>query len=394
MRTTSAGTTGLSPRLTLVFAIACGALVANLYYSQALISVIGPALDLSGGFAGLIVTVTQLGYAAGLLFIVPLADLVENRRLILFCMTAMTLGLVGAAFSSSATTFLLSSIVIGIGSVAAQIIVPLAAHLSSDAHRGRTIGNVMGGLITGIMLARPVANLIASAFGWRAVFAFSAGLGLALGVLLWFALPIRRPEGGTSYVRILLTLRELFVTHRLLRRRAATQAAVFGVFNLFWTAVPLVLTQTFAFDQRAIAFFALAAAGGALAAPVAGRLADAGKSRVASLTALLTIVLSFALGDWAVALGLVGVLGVAAIALDAATQTNQIVSQRAIYGIDPAARGRINAIYMTTIFLAGAGGSLVASVAYAAGGWAATSLAGGACAAIALVLFALEKSAA
>lgn len=177
----------------------------------------------------------------------------------------------------------------------------------------------------------------------------------------------------------------------MLRRRAAIQAAVFGCFNLFWTAIPLVLTQTFAFDQRGIALFALAGAGGALAAPFAGRLADRGKSRVASLAALMTIVVSFALGGWAVALRLVGILVVAAIALDAATQTNQIVSQRAIYGIDPAARGRINAIYMTSIFLAGAAGSLVASIAFAAGGWVATSIAGAVCGIVALGFFVFER---
>jgi predicted MFS family arabinose efflux permease len=384
--------TGLSPVLTTVFAIACGALVANLYYSQALISVISPELGLGGGLAGLIVTVTQLGYAAGLLFLVSLADLVENRRLILLCITGMTVGLVGAATSTSAAMFLVSSLVIGVGCVAAQIIVPLAAHLSHEAHRGRTIGNVMGGLLTGIMLARPVANFIASAFGWRSVFALSAVLGIAIGIVLWFALPTRRPETGATYARILATMRDLFLEHGMLRRRAATQAAIFGCFNLFWTAVPLVLTNSFAFDQREIAFFALAGAGGALAAPFAGQLADRGKSRVASLAALVTLVVAFVAGGWAVAFRFVGVLVLAAIALDAATQTNQIVSQRAIYGIDATARGRINAIYMTSIFLAGATGSLAASLAFAAGGWLATSIVGATCGLIVLLFFVLEKN--
>ncbi len=235
----------------------------------------------------------------------------------------------------------------------------------------------MGGLITGIMLARPIANLIASAFGWRAVFGVSAVVGVAIAVVLWFQLPERHPHSNMSYAGILTSTWHLLMTQPLLQQRALSQALVFGCFNLFWTAVPIVLTQRFGFDQREIALFALAGAGGALAAPVAGRLADRGHTRAGTIVAFITIVAAFALSGWAVAATFVIALALAAIALDASAQGSQIFSQRVIYGIDPAARGRINAVFMTSIFVAGAIGSLLGGATYFYGGWAATAATGG-----------------
>jgi len=379
---------GLSPWLTFVFAVSCGALVANIYYAQALITTISPALGLHASIAGLTVTVTQLGYAAGLLLLVSLADLVENRRLILLGVGGTAVGLVGAAVSTSPLQFLIASFVTGCCATAAQILVPFASHLASEERRGQVIGNVMGGLLAGIMLARPIANFIASAFGWRAVFGASAGVTVVIAALLWFALPERRPHGGMSYAQILGSLWRLLLTTPALRRRAAYQALVFGAFNLFWTAAPLVLSGRFHFDQRAIALFALAGAGGALAAPIAGRLADRGLSRIATLLAMGIVTLAFVVSGWAVAAGAIAVLAVAAIALDAASQTNQIVSQRIIYSLDPAARGRINAVFMTSLFVSGSLASLLAGATYYYGGWPATASAGVLIGLVALTLFA------
>lgn len=382
---------GLSPALTFVFALATGALVANLYYAQALVSVISPALGLHAGLAGLPVTLTQLGYAAGLIFLVSLADLMENRRLILMCVAGTVIGLCAAAASNSAVTFLAASVVFGVCAVGAQIIIPFAAHLASERRRGAVIGNVMAGLITGIMLARPVANLVASAFGWRAVFGGSAVLGVAIFAVLWFQLPERRPNSGLTYGAILASTWHILMTTPALQRRSIYQATMFGLFSLFWTAVPLVLSQRFGFDQRAIAIFALAGAGGALAAPIAGRIADRGWTWPGTLGAMVLTVVAFAVTGWAVAAGFVIVLAVAAIALDAAMQGNHIMGQRLIYGIDPKARGRINAAYMTSIFLAGAVGSLLAGVTYFYGGWSATAATGAAVGLALLAYFTTER---
>jgi hypothetical protein len=243
---------GMSTGMTTVFAVACGMMVANLYYAQALIGEIAPALGLHGSTAGLIVTLTQLGYGAGLLLIVSLADLVENRRLILTMVVGTTIGLIGVVFSTGALSFLVFSFVTGFCSVGAQIMVPLAAHLAPDAKRGQVIGNIMGGLITGIMLARPLASALASFAGWRAIFAVSAVAMVALALLLAKMLPERRPSPGLGYREILASSFGLLVKTPAIRRRTAYQATVFAIFNLFWTAVPLVLAAQFGLGQGGI----------------------------------------------------------------------------------------------------------------------------------------------
>ncbi|HEU0065874.1 MAG TPA: MFS transporter [Sphingomonas sp.] len=385
-----ATTPALTPALTAIFAIACGVIVANLYYAQALIGDIAPALGLSESRAGAIVTLTQLGYGAGLFLIVSLADLVENRRLILLLTAGTCAGLIGIASSSGAAAFLAFSFVTGFCAVGAQIIVPLAAHLAPEATRGRTVGNIMGGLIAGIMLARPVANALAAVAGWRAIFIVAAVLTGALALVLARIVPERRPTKGPGYRALLGSSLTLLVRNPAIRRRTAYQAAMFAAFNMFWTAVPLVLARQFDLGQGGIALFALAGAGGALAAPFAGRLGDRGHVRGGTLAALALGIAAFALAGWAAAAQALILLAVAAVLLDAATQTNQVLGQRVIYGIDPEARGRINAIYMTMVFLAGAAGSTLASVSFYHGGWTATATLGAGIAAAALLLFLTE----
>jgi MFS family permease len=256
-----ATTPALTPALTAIFAIACGVIVANLYYAQALIGDIAPALGLSESRAGAIVTLTQLGYGAGLFLIVSLADLVENRRLILLLTAGTCAGLIGIASSSGAAAFLAFSFVTGFCAVGAQIIVPLAAHLAPEATRGRTVGNIMGGLIAGIMLARPVANALAAVAGWRAIFIVAAVLTGALALVLARIVPERRPTKGPGYRALLGSSLTLLVRNPAIRRRTAYQAAMFAAFNMFWTAVPLVLARQFDLGQGGIALFALASVG-------------------------------------------------------------------------------------------------------------------------------------
>jgi len=245
--------------LTVALAAACGLIVANLYYAQPLIGLIGPSLGLPVEAAGLVVTLTQIGYCLGLALVVPLGDLLENRRLIcsILCVTAAALAVACAA--PTVSVFLVACLAIGISSVVAQILVPLAAHLAPDATRGRVVGNVMSGLLLGILLARPVSSLIAHEAGWRPVFGLSAGLMLILALALRRILPRRNPAHDSSYARLLHSLWILFINNPLLRRRATCHAALFGAFSLFWTGVPLLLASpAFGLTQRGIGFFALA----------------------------------------------------------------------------------------------------------------------------------------
>ena len=376
--------------LQLLFAAACGVMVANIYYAQPLVALIAPDLGISEHAAGVVVTTAQLGYAAALLLLTPLADIVESRKLVL-CLACVTiLALVGAILARSGTLFLACSFVIGVGSTGAQVLVPLASHFVTEQARGRVIGNVVAGLLAGIMLARPLASFVADHWGWRAIFALSAAMMSIMVLLLLRALPSRRPEPGLRYGPMLVSIGRLFVVHPELRWRTACQVLAFTAFQLFWTAVPLILADKFHLSQSGIALYALAGASGALAAPVAGRLADRGFSRATMWVAFVSIVLAFALTGWSAgALSITGFV-LAAILLDAAVQANLIVSQRVNYGLDPTARGRINAGFMTSIFIGGASGSFLGALLYAAGGWSWVAITGTALGFAALALLALE----
>jgi predicted MFS family arabinose efflux permease len=379
----------LSPAVTLLMAVACGAMVANLYYAQTLIEQIGPDIGLSPGFAGTIVTLTQVGYALGLAFIVPLSDLVENKRLILIATAGAVLGSVGIAFAQGPVTFLAAALVMGVCSVGVQVLVPLAAKLSSQARQGRTIGLVMSGLLTGIMLARPVASFVAGLAGWRAMFFLSAGITALVGVALLTMLPARRPESTLRYGALLASSIDLLRRYPVLRLRAAYQALLFIAFNMFWTAAPIVLTQQFGLGANGVALFALAGAGGALIAPVAGWLADRGLARSTTFGGLMLLTLSFLASDMVVAAGSLIAFGVSAVLIDAAVQLNQISGQRIVFALDPNAGGRINAAYMTIVFLFGATGSVIGSASVSFGGWALTSLIGAAIGGAGVALFVL-----
>ncbi|WP_375382939.1 MFS transporter [uncultured Sphingomonas sp.] len=361
----------IGPRLTAIMAVACGMMAANLYFAQALIGEIAPAVGLSGSAAGLVVTLTQLGYGAGLFLVVSLADLVENKRLILLMTVGACLGELGIWLSRGAGSLLVFSFVAGFCSVGAQIMVPLAAHLAPEDRRGRIVGNIMGGLIAGIMLARPLANGIAAVAGWRTIFGLSAIAMALLGLVLARTLPERRPRPRFRYGELLWSSLVLLVRTPTIRRRTAYQTTMFAAFNLFWTAVPLLLATRFGLGQGGIALFALAGAGGALAAPIAGRLGDGGHGRAGTFAALVAAPVAFAIAGWAAGAMALVVLALAAVLLDAATQTNQVLGQRVLYSMAPDARGRINAVYMTVVFLGGALGSAVGAASFASRGWTA-----------------------
>jgi predicted MFS family arabinose efflux permease len=388
--TSTSAPDGLSAGLTWLFAIGCGQCVANIYFAQPLIEPISTALDLHAGLAGLVMTLTQLGYGAGLILLVPLADVIENRRLILLAMGGAVAGLVGAAASMSALTFLAASFVVGTCAVAAQVLVPFASHLAPDATRGKVVGNVMAGLLAGIMLARPFSSLVAAAFGWRVVFAVSAALMAVLMVVIARALPERVPHGSVGYARTLQSLPGILWRTPLLRRRALYQGLMFATFQAFWTAVPLVLAHQYGLGQAGIALFALAGAAGALAAPWAGRLADRGLTRVATGVAMATVAVSFAIGAVAVHLHSLAGLVVAALLVDAAVQVCQVLSIRSLYMLAPELRGRLNALFMTFVFLCAAIASGSAAAIYAFHGWDGLSLLGGVLALLALAAYATE----
>ncbi len=384
----------ISPGMVWLLATATGLIVANLYYAQTLVGPISRATGLAAGAAGLIVTLTQIGYCLGLLFIVPLGDLMENRRLIFSALLTTAVALLAASTTSSANLFLAAAFCIGIGSVAAQVLVPFAAHLSRPERRGQTVGSVMSGLLMGIMLARPVASLVADALGWHAIFILSAVGTTALAFLLRARLPQRQPDSGLHYFALLGSMWHLLKTTPILRRRAAYQACMFGAFSLFWTSVSLELTGPhFQLSQSGVAIFALVGVAGAIASPIAGRRADQGKSRSNTLIALSLGLLAFAMPLLIHSSRLVdlGVLVLTSIVLDAGVSANLVTGQRAIFALAPEIRSRLNGLYMALFFMGGALGSSLGGWMFAAHGWHGVLLAGLAFPAVALCVFATEK---
>lgn len=376
----------LTQGMVLLFAFCCGAIVANLYYAQPIVALIAPAVGLSPHGASLIVSLTQIGYAAGLLFLVPLADLLENRKVMLATALVATASLLAAGFSSQPNTFLALSLLIGFSSVSVQILVPLAAHLAPEATRGRVVGNIMGGLLLGILLARPLASVIADHFGWRAVYLAAAAVMLAIMLVIFFTIPRHEPDHKASYAQLLNSLIGLLRNQPVLRQRALYQGLMFAGFSLFWTTAPIELARQHGLSQSAIAVFALVGAIGAIAAPLAGRLADAGHTRRASMLAMGLAPLAFLLGLSEPGYSVVG-LAITGVLLDFAVQMNMVLGQREIYALDPKSRARLNALYMTSIFVGGAFGSAVASSLYEAAGWPAVALFGAALPTTALAAF-------
>lgn len=384
----------ISTWLIMLLAAACGIIVANLYYAQPLVGVISSSIGLSANSTGLIVTLTQIGYVVGLLFVVPMGDIVENKRLIVISLLLTAVALAITALSKQALPFLAASFVIGVGSVAAQVLVPFASYLASESSRGRVVGNVMSGLLLGIMLARPVSSLVADFFGWHAVFALSAAAILILAIVLSKVLPARKPSLDTTYTALLGSMWNLLRTTPILRRRAAYHACVFATFSLFWTTVPLLLSSPiFGFSQKEIALFALVGVAGAVAAPVAGRLADRGWTRPATGIALVTVIISVLL-PLLIRTGSpigVAVLVISAILLDAGVSANLVLGQRAIFSLNPEFRSRLNGLFMAIFFFGGAVGSAIGGWIYATGGWSAALWIGMAFPIIAILYFATEK---
>lgn len=379
--------------ITLLLATACGVIVANLYYAQPLVGPISAATNLSPGAAGLIVTLTQIGYGIGLLFIVPLSDLIENRHLVVSALIIVICALTAASLAHNAIVFLAASLFIGLGSVAAQVLVPYAAHLATEERRGRVVGNVMSGLLLGIMFARPMASFITDIWGWQAVFVLSAIITTVLTILLALVLPECRPIPAMNYSELIGSLWSLFKTTAILRRRATYQACLFGAFSLFWTVVPLWLASYFHLSQQGIALFALAGVAGAIAAPIAGRLADRGWTRLLSGLAMGIAALAFLLthifpDNSTTALA---ILVLAAILLDMGVSANLVLGQRAIYSLGSEIRGRLNGMYMAVFFAGGAVGSALGGWSYAYGGWALASLVGVSMPIAALLYYFTEK---
>ena len=376
--------------LTLLLAVACGLTVANLYYAQPLLALIAASFHVGHGTATAVVTTTQIGYALGLLFVLPVGDLVDNRVLVTRTLLVTALALAGTALAPNFGTFLAAAALVGLTSVVAQILVPFAAHLAPAGEAGRFVGRVMSGLLLGILLARTVASLLAEAVGWRAIFVASAVAMAALSAVLWKALPPRAPDHRAGYGALLRSVGQLLRQEPALRRLALGQACMFGTFTAFWSAIAYELIDAHGFGQDAIGVFALVGAAGAAAAPISGRLADHGHGRIGRAGTYVLTLVALALAGFGQSS--VALLAAGGVLLDLAVQSHQVMSQQVIYALRPNARARINTVYMSTVFVGGAICSAVTGAVHDAYGWSGVMGFAAVLPALALVLWATDRS--
>ncbi|MCU6390724.1 MFS transporter [Enterobacter quasiroggenkampii] len=359
---------GLSPALILLMSVATGLAVASNYYAQPLLDTIARAFDLSASSAGFIVTAAQLGYAAGLLFLVPLGDMFERRMLIVSMTLLAAGGMLITASSQSLTMMIIGTALTGLFSVVAQILVPLAATLASPEKRGKVVGTIMSGLLLGILLARTVAGLLASLGGWRTVYWVASVLMVVMALALWRGLPKVKQENHLNYPQLLASVFSLFTQDKLLRTRALLGCFTFANFSILWTSMAFLLAAPpFNYSEGVIGLFGLAGAAGALGARPAGGLADKGKSHLTTSVGLILLLLSWA----AIWYGHVSVLAliVGILVLDLTVQGVHITNQTVIYRVKPEARNRLTAGYMTSYFIGGAAGSLISASAWQHAGW-------------------------
>lgn len=364
----------LSPALIVLMSIATGLAVASNYYAQPLLDTIARNFSLSASSAGFIVTAAQLGYAAGLLFLVPLGDMFERRRLIVSMTLLAAGGMLITASSQSLAMMILGTALTGLFSVVAQILVPLAATLASPDKRGKVVGTIMSGLLLGILLARTVAGLLANLGGWRTVFWVASVLMALMALALWRGLPQMKSETHLNYPQLLGSVFSMFISDKILRTRVAGLPDLCQLQHSLTSMAFLLAAPPFNYSDGVIGLFGLAGAAGALGARPAGGFADKGKSHHTTTFGLLLLLLSWLaiwFGHTSVLALIIGIL-----VLDLTVQGVHITNQTVIYRIHPDARNRLTAGYMTSYFIGGAAGSLISASAWQHGGWAGVCLAG------------------
>ena len=376
----------LSGKTVALMAVATGLTVASLYYAQPLLDDIRVDLKLSVPGAGLIVTASQLGYALGLLLLVPLGDLCERRGLVVFLTLGSGVALAGMAVAPSADLLFIAIAVVGALSASAQVVVAFAATLAAPAERGRVVGTVMSGLLLGILLARTASGYVGQVGGWRLVFWLAALVMFLLALVLRASLPRYRGGTGLGYRSLLLSIPAVLREEPVLRLRALYGAVSFAGFSILWTPLALLLAgPPFGYSTGTIGMFGLAGVAGAMAASVAGRMADRGWQRrmTGAAGALMTLSwLPIWLGGRSASMLAIGV-----ILLDLAAQGLHITNQSEIYRLRPEARSRITSAYMTIFFLGGVGGSACSSLVFAHAGWAGVCLLGAADGVLAVILW-------
>ncbi|PZE32519.1 MFS transporter [Curtobacterium sp. MCLR17_055] len=363
----------MSTGRTLLFAVAGGAAVGNLYWSQPLLDDIASSLGTSASLAGLLVTLTQVGYALGILLVVPLGDVLDRRRLIPWVLVASAVALLLAAIAPTFATLLVALALVGLTTVAGQLLIPLAGDLADPAQRGRVVGTIASGVLTGILVSRTISGLVADAFGWRAIYVLAAVVAVVLALLLRRAIPELEARGGVQYPQLILSVFRAVRTHRTVQVTLVISSSVFAVFTMFWTALTFLLSSDpYDFSTSSIGLVGLVGLAGAVAAQRVGRLHDRGLSVPVTGGAIVLLLVSLVVAG--IGAHSIVVVLLAVLLLDVAVQAANVLNQTRLFSVDPAARSRLNTAFVTSNFIGGAIGSALASVLWNAGGWTAVTI--------------------
>ncbi|AIQ35514.1 MFS transporter [Paenibacillus sp. FSL R5-0345] len=381
----------ISRNVALLFSIACGIVVANIYYAQPLLDAISNEFGISHSFVGLVITITQIFYALGLLLLVPLGDLLNRRWLIAGQMLLSVLALIVVGTATSSIVLFIGIAAVGFLAVVTQTLVAFAATLAAPAERGRVVGVVTSGIVIGILLARTFAGILMDLAGWRSVYLVSAVLTLIMACVLFRVLPhYEHKRESLSYLQLIRSMFTLFAQERTFRIRAALGMMIFTAFSILWTSLVLPLSAPpFSLSHTAIGAFGLAGVAGALAAARAGRLADRGLGQKTTGVALILLLISWLPISYVQHSLLALIVGI--ILLDLAVQAVHVTNQSMILTLRPEARSRLTAGYMIFYSIGSATGSIASTSIYVYFGWNGVSLLGAIVSALALLFWSLTK---
>lgn len=365
----------LTPTLKYLITIGCGVIVANLYYCQPLLGEFSRSFLVSEEASSFVNICSQIGYGLGLFFIVPLGDMLARRGLLIWMHVFAALSVIGVGFSPNIQWLYIFSICVGITSTACQVFIPLAMHLASDSDRGKVLGIILGGLLTGILLSRSLSGFVAEYFGWQSVYFMSAAFMMIMTILVWKYIPGEEPSFKGNYWKLMRSLFSLFKEQSVVRESAWIGACLFGAISAFWATMAFFLEKPpYQYSLFVIGLFGIIGAGGALVAPLIGRITDKYgpfkpmKAGIFLMSSGYFILLAAKSG---IALMIIGI-----VLIDMGLQSTHIPNLSRNYSLLPEARTRLNTIYMTFFFIGGTIGSSVGTIAWNKSGWVGVCISG------------------
>jgi predicted MFS family arabinose efflux permease len=382
---------GMTRGLTLLFAIAGGAAVGNLYWAQPLLGVLARSFHISTSSAGLVVTVTQVGYALGVFFLVPLGDLVRRKRVIPALMLLTAVFLVATALAPTFSVLLVTLGLVGVTTVAGQFLTPLAGDLASDEQRGRVLGTVASGMVLGLLIARAFSGIVADAFGWRTIYLAAALITVVLAVITARRIPALEARERVRYGTLLTSVFRTFGSNRTVRITALIGALTMAVFTMFWTGLTFLLAAApYSYAASQIGLVSLVGIAGAVAAQRVGRLFDRGLSLPAIAIGLLVVLGSLVVSG--IGAGSIELVLISVALFSIGVQAVQVLVQTRMLSIDHGARSRLNTVIVVANFIGGALGSTIAGIVWSRGGWPLLTLVAAALVGTALTVWLVHRT--